>query len=327
MVSRFSKHSRVPMIHSTPVPSWSRPGTWNAAVHLLTALECLSQSVWNKSIAHHYNDRSRANRMVFWGETRRWPVCRWRNIAITPTTLTGWPFPRSSCIRVFTTMKQLSTHRSSCCTQPGLASTLREQLWPTKILPTSARTAVQRLQHSWKGWPATTKNRWNWTPRSPAQHAVQSMNPRFRFLRKRLSRPSPLPDGRHFCNKKSPHKTSLPWLSKTFHFWARQQEGTRPHVDPRGHRFTSSQRENREGNQSGQDDQRIVFSTKRPSQSSLEFLGVSDKWFTFCHSFRFFLPAKIAVAAVNPCQPPLATLPLPLRFIQLQDSFNVFGFS
>ena len=40
------------------------------------------------------------------------------------------------------------------------------------------------------------------TPSSPAQLAVRSMNTRFRILRKRLSRPPPLPDERDFCSKK-----------------------------------------------------------------------------------------------------------------------------
>ncbi len=39
----------------------------------------------------------------------------------------------------------IPTARSAaCCTKPGLASTLREQLWPTRTLTTSARTAVLR---------------------------------------------------------------------------------------------------------------------------------------------------------------------------------------
>ena len=42
--------------------------------------------------------------------------------------------------------------------------------------------------------------------KSHAQHAVRSMNPRFRFLRKRRSSPTPLPDERDFCNKKSPDR-------------------------------------------------------------------------------------------------------------------------
>jgi CRP/FNR family transcriptional regulator, cyclic AMP receptor protein len=42
-----------------------------------------------------------------------------------------------------------------------LASTLREELWPTITLTTSARTVVRPLRPSWKGWPTTTKNRWN----------------------------------------------------------------------------------------------------------------------------------------------------------------------
>ena len=39
-------------------------------------------------------------------------------------------------------------------------------------------------------------------PRSPAQLAVRSMNTHFRMLRKRPSRPPPLPDERDFCSKK-----------------------------------------------------------------------------------------------------------------------------
>ena len=66
---------------------------------------------------------------------------------------------------------------------------------------------------------------------------------------------------------------------------------------------------------------------KNESSNRCWGLGVSDKWFSRCHSFHFFLPSKTAVAAVNPCQPPLATLPLALRFIQLQNWFSLGGFS
>ena len=56
-------------------------------------------------------------------------------------------------------------------------------------------------------------------------------------------------------------------------------------------------------------------------------LGLSNKCSTGCHRLHFFLSAKIAVAVVNPPQPPLATLPLPLCFIKFQYQLAVFDLS
>ena len=52
-------------------------------------------------------------------------------------------------------------------------------------------------------------------------------------------------------------------------------------------------------------------------------LGLSNKCFTGCHRFHFLLSTKIAVAVVNPPQPPLATLPLPLSFTKFQNLLAV----